>query len=149
MFSTTFLSDSERKFILDGIDSDIRIDGRARLDYRQFNIDINKDLLPNTNSAARIKLGYENITDVIVGIRLETCPTSIYAPNSGQLSCSVDCNAALISTCSNAEIQQINTSLYRSIERLILESQALTKLIIIPKKLCWLLHIDAVVFDYF
>lgn len=61
------ISPSENDYILRGVDSNIRADGRGRLDYRQ--IILETGLITQASGSARCRLGEG--TDVLVGIKVE------------------------------------------------------------------------------
>lgn len=117
-------------------------------------------MLPHCSGVARVKIGFEECTDVMVGVRLDAVEVSQESKNSGQIVCAVDwydtkyaefifiiSAAAMNYECGSSEIQQMNVKLTRMMERLLLESNAidLQKLIIIPEKVCWVIYIDAMV----
>ena len=78
------ISNAERKFIVDGIEHNIRNDGRQRIDVCSF--DIKPDVLPFCMSSAEINL---HGTRIIVGIKLEITNPDVNTPSLGQIETSV------------------------------------------------------------
>ena len=78
------ISNAEKKFIIDGIEANIRNDGRQRIDVCSF--DIKPDILPYCMSSAEINL---HGTRIIVGIKLEITKPDIKTPSLGQIETSV------------------------------------------------------------
>eukprot|EP00128_Syssomonas_multiformis_P018211 Colp12_sorted_trinity150504_noHs@17687 len=82
------LSASEASYIINGIEQDIREDGRRRKDYRHFTIETG--VVSNTNGSARLRLGS---TDILVGVKAEIGEPTIESPHNGRVVVSVDCSA--------------------------------------------------------
>ncbi|TGZ53932.1 Exosome complex exonuclease RRP42, partial [Temnothorax longispinosus] len=61
----------EKTFIIHGVDLDLRNDGRSRYQYRS--IEIETRLMKLAHGSARLRIG--NITDVLVGVKLELIDT--------------------------------------------------------------------------
>jgi exosome complex component RRP42 len=61
------ISPAEREYIINGVDHNIRADGRGRLDYRR--IVIETGLISQASGSARCRLGEG--TDVLVGVKVE------------------------------------------------------------------------------
>ena len=100
---TTFglVSPAERDYITKGVELNVRNDGRGCFDYRHFTVDCSPSLLPNTNGAARVYLGQDLITDVMVGIKVEVAVPADNRPTHGRLAVAVDlCVACVTLPCS-------------------------------------------------
>ena len=102
------LSDGERKFIIDGIKSNIRIDGRQRLDVDSFSIEF--DILPYCVSSAKVIL---HSTQIIVGCKLEVTQPDIDTPEQGKIQCSVRYSPSACSWKQNYELESINFDISR------------------------------------
>ena len=79
------LSPGERQFVRDGIEADIRADGRSCLDAREFTV--STGLVAQASGSARVML---DTTDVLVGIKAEFGETEPGAPDRGRVLCSVE-----------------------------------------------------------
>ena len=76
------LSPYERDFVLDGVDQDLRVDGRGRLDHRAMILELGTT--PQASGSARLRLGD---TDVMVAVKADIgTPPKAY-PTHGRLSC--------------------------------------------------------------
>ena len=63
--AATLLSAAEKEYIEQGVEQDIRNDGRGRLDYRP--IEVQLGLIAQASGSARLRLGK---TDVVVGVKV-------------------------------------------------------------------------------
>jgi exosome complex component RRP42 len=90
------LSQGEIDFIAEGIQQDIRVDGRGRLDYRPFSIETG--IISQANGSARwvkfsqlltLRVVLEG-TDVLVGVKAELEQPSLSRPNEGRVEVSVE-----------------------------------------------------------
>lgn len=79
------LSATERQFIRDGVDVDLRSDGRGRLDARDFVLETG--IVLQASGSARVVL---DTTDVLVGIKAEFGEPDPAAPDLGRVECSVE-----------------------------------------------------------
>jgi len=138
------ISLAERKFLEDGISQNIRGDGRNNLDYRHFVLETG--ILTQTNGSARVKLAQ---TDVLVGVKAEIGEPDLDSPTKGKVQLSVECCPSASPEFEGRGAEELNTELARVLERLLQTESAidLTKLCIIPGKVCWILYVDAMVLD--
>jgi len=138
------ISIAERKYLEDGISQNFRSDGRSNLDYRHFILETG--ILTQTNGSARVKLAQ---TDVLVGVKAEIGEPDLASPNKGKVQLSVECCPSASPEFEGRGAEDLNTELARVLERLLQTESALdlTKLCIIPGKVCWILYIDAMVLD--
>nr|ACO10388.1 Exosome complex exonuclease RRP42 [Caligus rogercresseyi] len=81
--ASVLMGDAEKRFILDGIKEDLRVDGRQRKDVRPMILET--DVITHANGSARIRLAN---TDVLVGVKAELCED-----RPGGLEFYVDCSA--------------------------------------------------------
>jgi hypothetical protein len=72
------LSTAERQFLIDGVELNVRNDGRSRLDFRHFTVETG--LVTTANGSARLKL---DNTDVMVGVRVDLAEPELDRPNEG------------------------------------------------------------------
>ncbi|CAF1034472.1 unnamed protein product, partial [Didymodactylos carnosus] len=78
-------SEDERKFIVDGIQSDFRLDGRTSRMYRP--VLLATDVVNTANGSCLLKLGG---TIVMAGVTFEFTRTSQESPNEGRIEATVD-----------------------------------------------------------
>ncbi|KAI9298223.1 hypothetical protein K502DRAFT_286886 [Neoconidiobolus thromboides FSU 785] len=140
------ISISERDYIIKGIDSGIRTDGRGREDYRQIYIETG--ILAHASGSARCRLG--DGTDVLVGIKAETEP--ILPTNEiideGYLKINVECSPNSVNQFETKLNEEVSSEIAQILQRGLCGPQGgidLKKLCIIPKNACWCLYIDALV----
>lgn len=133
------LSTAERKFIVDSIEDDFRIDGRTCEDYRQIEVETRN--LPNTNGSSRCRIGK---TEVLVGVKAEVVDVDLHNPKKGKINIAVDCSATASpqfagrgSETVEQDILSVLNLLYSSIDAL-----KLSELCIVKDESCWLLNID-------
>jgi exosome complex component RRP42 len=86
------ISPSEISFLRQGVEQDVRADGRSRLDYRPITME--SGVLPQSNGSARISLG-NGETDLLASVKAEVGEPSTGAPNSGRIEISVECLASV------------------------------------------------------
>jgi hypothetical protein len=81
-----YLSQAERDYITEGVHSDLRADGRGRLDYRAMVLETG--IISQANGSARVRLGEG--TDVLVGVKVEIDQVEPDADNIGKIVCNVE-----------------------------------------------------------
>jgi exosome complex component RRP42 len=130
------MSAAERRFLIDGVASEIRNDGRASGTFRR--VVLETGVLEQTSGSARVRVG---ASDVTVGVKLQVAVPHADAPNVGLVECGVEC-APLVAAdaASTADLAQ---SLHRAWAHG--RCLDLAQLCIAPGKLCWCVYVDAVV----
>lgn len=83
------LAPGEVAFLVGGIASDYRLDGRSRMQYRTANF--NRCTIPSANGSVSVQFGS---TCVCVALKLEICQPSLEQPGLGKIVCSVECPSA-------------------------------------------------------
>jgi exosome complex component RRP42 len=137
------ISGAEREFIIQGVELNIRSDGRSRLDYRHFTLETGVNV--QCNGSARVKL--EN-TDIIAGVRIDLTEPHPYYPDEGVIRVSVECSPSASSSFKGREGEDLSLQLSRVLLRSLgRHSLDMRSLCVIPGKLVWALHIDALVMD--
>eukprot|EP00735_Rhodelphis_limneticus_P014249 TRINITY_DN8254_c0_g1::TRINITY_DN8254_c0_g1_i1::g.10267::m.10267 TRINITY_DN8254_c0_g1::TRINITY_DN8254_c0_g1_i1::g.10267 ORF type:complete len:281 (+),score=36.90,sp/Q15024/EXOS7_HUMAN/41.96/2e-73,RNase_PH/PF01138.16/1.4e-19,RNase_PH/PF01138.16/4.5e+03,RNase_PH_C/PF03725.10/5.9e-10 TRINITY_DN8254_c0_g1_i1:71-913(+) len=130
---------SEQRYILEGIEDNLRVDGRGRLDYGCITLETG--VAGQADGSCRIRL---RETDVLVGIKLDIAEPLPQAPNCGRIEFTVECSGIAGKDFENtgSEIARFLADAYRTPSAL-----DLTKLIIVPSKHCWLVYVDVVIFS--
>jgi exosome complex RNA-binding protein Rrp42 (RNase PH superfamily) len=141
------LSRAEQLFIREGIDMNIRSDGRERHDIRYFSVATN--ILPHTTSSVRCKLGN---TDVMAVISVElTTPTNEFTASLGDLHIHVNSYRSSYAGSSDAnvddtDVADINTGLAAELRAMYSNALNLHELCVIPSESVWCIHADCHVY---
>lgn len=72
------LSTAERQFLIEGVELNVRNDGRSRLDFRHLALETG--VIATANGSARLKL---DNTDVMVGVRVDLSEPEPDRPDEG------------------------------------------------------------------
>ena len=113
------LSPYERDFVLDGIDQDLRVDGRGRLDHRSLTLELGTS--PQASGSARLRLGS---TDVMVAVRADIGTPPAGFPTHGRLSCAVELSASADPAYEGRGGEKAAAELSRALERGLLGASA-------------------------
>jgi len=144
MATRVTISTSEHQFIRQGVDQDIRGDGRGRMDYRHFTLETG--IISQTNGSARIRLSN---TDVLVGIKAEIGQPKLENPDRGYLQFYAECCPSASPEFEDRGLESLNVELARFLERIICGTNSfdLKPLCIVPGKQCWILYVDVMILD--
>jgi len=140
-----FITNLERKQMLNLLSTGKRIDGRDLYSYREVKIETN--VIERAEGSARVYLGD---TDVLAGVKIDVGEPFPDVPNEGVLTV----NAELVPFASPAfepgPPDENAIELARVVDRGIRESKAidLTKLCIIPGKKVFIVYIDVYVLNH-
>jgi exosome complex component RRP42 len=116
------ISTSEQKYIIEGIEENVRADGRKRLAYR--NLSIESSLLSQSNGSARVSLQNSG-TDVLASVKLETTQPRPEAPNAGIMQVSVSCCPSVSAKLSGRAAEEMNVELSQQMTRYVCLCKAL------------------------
>jgi exosome complex component RRP42 len=139
------ISQSERRYVIEGVEQNMRSDGRSRLDYRTFTLEAG--LVSQTNGSARVRLGQN--TDVLVGVKVEVGEVDIDFPDQGILQVHVECLPSASPEFEGRGAEELNATLAATLSNLIRNSFAIDwkSLCISPGKQCWIVYVDCLVLD--
>ncbi|KAG9290899.1 hypothetical protein G9A89_011049 [Geosiphon pyriformis] len=152
----TLISPSERDYILRGVETNIRADGRGRHDLRQITFETG--IISQCSGSARCRLGEG--TDVLVGVKVEIGDIEIDGAEEdfggkkakrGKVICSVECSPIASQQFAGRAAEDYNNELAQILDHVFNGPQGginLEKLCIIPGQQCWIVYIDALVLDY-
>ncbi|XP_023694818.2 exosome complex component RRP42 [Paramormyrops kingsleyae] len=131
--------EAEKVYIMHGVRDDLRVDGRGCEDYRHMEIET--DVVSNTDGSARVKLGY---TDVLVGIKAEIGKPKPAAPDEGYLEFFVDCSANATPEFEGRGGEELGSELSCTLYKVFnnVNSLELRALCIAPREHCWVLYVD-------
>ena len=117
------LSRAEIDYVRDGIDQNMRNDGRTREDYRELTLDLG--VIPQATGSARARLGLDAwSTDVIVTVKAEIGAPSAEHPGDGRLRCAVELSSASDTAYGGRGGEARATELSRALERSLLGATA-------------------------
>eukprot|EP01087_Luapelamoeba_hula_P006224 TRINITY_DN16304_c0_g1_i1.p1 TRINITY_DN16304_c0_g1~~TRINITY_DN16304_c0_g1_i1.p1 ORF type:complete len:299 (+),score=30.56 TRINITY_DN16304_c0_g1_i1:17-913(+) len=144
------LSLAEQRYIAEGLDLNVRADGRGCLDYRYMHIETG--ITVQTNGSARLRLGD---TDVMVGVKVDLGEPSTDAPNKGRLECAIECSPSVSVDLDSRDAEKLSDELTRAFTRSHTHAPAhastsaldFETLCLVPSKLCWVIYIDVMVLD--
>lgn len=145
-------SESERKYTIEGCETNLRLDGRGNTDYRPYIVEkcssYNTSLLVLSNGSARVYLP-NRCTDVVCSVKGEIVRPTLARPSHGVL----EVNVEFFASSSSQQQQKINKRNKRSDEMnltqilstLLGKAIHLDRLCIVPKNYVWKLFIDVFV----
>ncbi|XP_028155891.1 exosome complex component RRP42 [Ostrinia furnacalis] len=138
------LSETEKVFILHGVQDDYRSDGRSNIDYRPMELET--DVVSHASGSARLRLAN---TDILVGVKTEIDVPKPEKPDSGKLEFFVDCSANATPEFEGRGGEQLASSISNLMQRAYHSSQAfnLKQLCIFEGKQCWKLYIDILILE--
>lgn len=138
------LSDSERFFIIHGVQDDFRTDGRKCEDYRD--IQLETGVIANTHGSCRLRIGN---TELLVCVKAEIGVPLPNQPDKGIVEFNVDCspNATPLFVARGGdelanEIKGMITRCYRNNFAIDLQ-----ELCIIKSKQCWIIYVDILLLE--
>lgn len=128
------ISTSEKQFLLHSLQNyNIRPDGRQKLSYRSFNVEI--DVIQQTNGSARVTLS--DGTDVIVGVKVE------FSSNASQ----EDTLNLHVEWATDNDSAAETESWRDALERMMRYGLNLDELQIKDSTASWVLYVDALILD--
>eukprot|EP00775_Hariotina_reticulata_P007955 gene7955-8153_t len=142
------ISVGELVYIVQGIEQDIRTDGRSRGDFRPLELETN--VIAQADGSARLRLGP---TDVLVGVKVELGTPDSSSPDQGRVAVSVEC-----SSCASPEFKgrggdDWGIELAQALENSLAGAPGadpglnLKALCLVPGKTCWVVYVDALVLN--
>jgi exosome complex component RRP42 len=150
--STSCFSESERKYTIEGCETNLRLDGRGNADYRPYIVEKcssnNTSLLVLSNGSSRVYLP-NRCTDVVCSVKGEIVRPTLAQPSHGVL----EVNVEFFASSSSQQQQKINKRNKRSDEMnltqilstLLGKAIHLDQLCIVPKNYVWKLFVDVFV----
>ncbi|KAH8555474.1 ribosomal protein S5 domain 2-type protein [Umbelopsis sp. PMI_123] len=142
-----YLSQAERHYITEGVHSDLRADGRGRLDCRALVLETG--IISQASGSARVRLG--DGTDILVGVKVEIDQVEPDANNVGKIVCNVECSPSASQQFEGHGADDLNNELTQALQRILGGPQCginFEKLCIIKGQQCWVVYIDAMILDY-
>lgn len=135
------LSPSERLFLRDGIASDLRADGRSRLQYRQLCVEY--DPVPQASGSARVAVGD---TEVLVALKGDVCESAV-----GKLVFTVDTSSPSLSVLRESDDKNVrqeeNAIRAANLSRLFNDSFDVSQLSVAEGRFSWTLFVDVLIIN--
>lgn len=138
------ISESERIFIIHGVEVNMRSDGRSYTDFR--NIMIEQNVIATCSGSAHARSGN---TDVLVGTKLELEEVEDASTwnSAGQVQIFADISAIASPAFEGRKGEDITCQLEALFAEFLPNYLDLEKLVIVPKKSYFVLHIDIVILE--
>mmetsp|Transcript_50076 Transcript_50076/g.128889 ORF Transcript_50076/g.128889 Transcript_50076/m.128889 type:complete len:295 (-) Transcript_50076:25-909(-) len=133
------ISADEKVFIEEGVNANIRQDGRDRYTHRHVSLE--SGILEQANGSARVKLGG---TDVVAAVKAELMVPTEGEKNEGRVKCGVECTSIAGPSFEGRAAEDRNAALASMLEKLVTHEGAidLRKLCLVEGQHAWLLYID-------
>lgn len=144
LFSCSMLSSSEMQYILEGCRDNIRLDGRARNDIRDYTTLLQSPLV-SSNGSARILSG--TTTHVLCSVKADLVHASPNHPNQGTVELHVD---TLLQASGRQQARVHDELLSSLLMKLLLlnNNNNLEGLVVVPHSHVWRLAIDVLVLSH-
>ncbi|XP_076806094.1 exosome complex exonuclease RRP42-like [Clavelina lepadiformis] len=138
------LGDSEKWFIVHGVQDDFRTDGRSCESYRH--IELETGILSNTHGSARIRLGS---SELLVGVKVELGTPKPQRINEGWLEFHVDCSPNAHPVFQGRGGKELSDNICSMLTRVYRNNTVmdLEALGVIPQKHCWVVHVDVLILE--
>lgn len=140
--AAVLINDAERKFIVDGVEVNMRNDGRTCISYRPMELEC--DLVSTANGSARLRLAN---SDILVGVKTEIDTPSPESPGLGKLEFFVDCSANATPMFEGRGGEDLATEISNSLAKAYASSFPLHKLSIVRGQKCWKLYVDILILE--
>lgn len=138
------LSALEADYIREGVQCNMRLDGRERLDSRAFSLETG--VLAQANGSSRVRLAN---TDILVGIKVEIGDVDPDFPDQGRLHVYVECSPSASLDFEGRGADILNAQLMAILNRVLHTPSSIDwrSLCISPGRQCWIVYVDALVLD--
>lgn len=136
------INDAERKFIVDGVEVNVRNDGRTCTSYRPMELEC--DIVSTANGSARMRLAN---SDILVGVKTEIDTPHPGSPDLGKIEFFVDCSANATPVFEGRGGEDLATEISNSLAQAYASSFPLHKLNIVRGQKCWKLYVDILILE--
>ena len=139
------LGDSEKWFLIHGVQDDFRTDGRSCEDYRH--IEVETGVISNANGSSKLHLGN---SELLVSVKVELGIPSPQSPSEGRLEFHVDCSPNASPSFQGRGGKNISDSISSVLSRVYRNNNVidLESLCVVPQKHCWIVHVDVLILEY-
>eukprot|EP01025_Chloroclados_australasicus_P006813 TRINITY_DN12173_c1_g1_i1.p2 TRINITY_DN12173_c1_g1~~TRINITY_DN12173_c1_g1_i1.p2 ORF type:complete len:305 (+),score=23.38 TRINITY_DN12173_c1_g1_i1:58-915(+) len=143
------ISFSEKSFIQNSFDVNLRVDGRGRNDFRPVEVEVG--VVAQAHGSAKLVLGN---TTVIVGVKIDVGTPDADFPDQGFVKVQVSCSACASPQYQGRFGEEANIELSKELERVLApKSQKqgggidLSQLSIVKGQSCWIVYVDGLVLN--
>uniref|UniRef100_U5ES28 Ribosomal RNA-processing protein 42 n=1 Tax=Corethrella appendiculata TaxID=1370023 RepID=U5ES28_9DIPT len=142
--ANVLLSDSEKTYILHGVQQDFRSDGRTRRDYRPMELEL--DIVSHAAGSARLRLAN---TDILVGVKAEIDIPHPDRPKDGKIEFFVDCSANATPEFEGRGGEELAMEISNTLSKAYHSNQVfdLERLCIMQRQQCWKLFVDILILE--
>lgn len=136
--------ESEKTFILHGVEENFRVDGRGREDYRPMELET--DIVAHAVGSARLRLAN---TDVLVTVKIEVDSPFPERPEEGKLEFFVDCSANATPDFEGRGGENLAVQITNTLSAAYQSTVAfnLRKLCIVKGRKCWKFFVDILILE--
>ncbi|KAJ3317864.1 hypothetical protein HDU76_001031 [Blyttiomyces sp. JEL0837] len=155
-----------QNYIAEGVENNIRSDGRGRSDYRK--VIIETGIISQASGSCRVKI--EGGSDVLVGVKAQigSIESERNDPNEepadgevdvaeglpqdrGRVTCAVECSSSALRHLDHKDVEQMTYEYGEMMMRILNGDHGgldLKALCIVPGATCWVVYVDALILDY-
>mmetsp|Transcript_11399 Transcript_11399/g.26290 ORF Transcript_11399/g.26290 Transcript_11399/m.26290 type:complete len:284 (-) Transcript_11399:59-910(-) len=137
------VSDSQRQFLLDGIQQGHRCDGRGLFDYRRVTFEL--DVVPSATSSARLRAGD---TELMITVKCDVVKPGRLRPDAGNFQVSVECAPSVsVALADSTSAEDWGKRLSVLLETLCASDSIIDRkaLCLLPGVFGWEVHVDVLV----
>lgn len=137
------ISESQRQFLLDGVQQNLRSDGRGPFDYRRVIFELNA--IPTSTSSCRLRAGE---TEVLVALKCDLVKPRWTQADAGQVQVTVDCAPSVsVALADSSTAEDWGRRLSVLLETLCASDSVIDRkaLCLLPKVFAWEVHVDVLV----
>lgn len=144
IMATVLVSETEKLYVLHGVQEDLRVDGRGRMDVRP--IVVETDLVTHTSGSAHLRLAN---SDILVGVKAELEPTTPARPTEGRLEFFVDCSANATPDFEGRGGENLATEISQALARAYHSAHVFDRrqLGVLAGQQCWVLYVDILILE--
>lgn len=142
--ATVNLGDAEKRFIINGIQDDLRNDGRKCEDYRH--IDLEVGVLNNSHGSSRLRIGN---SELLIGVKLGLDKPSSSHPHEGRIEFHIDCSPNATPQFQGRGGEDLASFLRSLLVRAYSNrlSINLSALCVVPSQDCWVVNVDVLILE--
>jgi len=142
--TSLLLSESEKTFILHGVEENFRVDGRGRGDFRPMVIETG--VVSHASGSSHLRLAN---SDILVGVKAELETPLPDTPKCGRIEFFVDCSANATPSFEGRGGESLATAISGILARAYSNSEVLdlSKLAVLEGQTCWILYVDILVLE--
>jgi len=137
------ISESQRQFLLDGVQQNLRSDGRGPFDYRRVIFELNA--IPTCTSSCRLRAGE---TEVLIALKCDLVKPRWTEADAGHLQVTVDCAPSVsVALADSFMAEDWGRRLSVLLETLCASDSVIDRkaLCLLPKVFAWEVHVDVLV----